>query len=126
MTQIEPHPSHTRVAPGVRLSTGVECRTPFPFLDGYGSPPSEAQLDEQQRSSSRGTAQLIEKARHRANDEALSAITSARAVLATTPEYTVQSDASGKRLLVPTRAIALGMAEYLEESYRRTHPADQS
>lgn len=68
MNQIEPYPSHTPAVPRVQLNTGVECRTPFPFLDGYGSTPSEAHVGEEQLSPARGTAQPTETTRSRANE----------------------------------------------------------
>jgi hypothetical protein len=68
---------------------------------------------------------LQDRARARADDEASAARTAARAALVATPEYSVESDATGKRLLVPTGAIARGMADYLDESYRRAHSDDE-
>ena len=35
------------------------------------------------------------------------------------PEYVVSDDASGKRLLIPARAIAAGMAAYLKAAFER-------
>lgn len=37
------------------------------------------------------------------------------------PEYIVSGDATGKRLLIPARAMAVGMLAYLKDAYARQH-----
>jgi hypothetical protein len=57
----------------------------------------------------------------RADTECRDAIEQARTALATTAEYVVSGDATGKRLLLPARAMAVGMLAHIEAAYKRNH-----
>ena len=50
------------------------------------------------------------------------AIADARERIPHLPEYDVSSDPSGKRLIVPVKAMAIGMLDHLLTSYKRTYP----
>lgn len=67
-------------------------------------------------------AEIIQRAMARANADARAALDAAHVAAPLVPEYSEQSDATGKRLLVPTGAIARGMATYLDGAFQRAHP----
>lgn len=57
----------------------------------------------------------------RADVEALEAMARARADLASAPEYVVSGDATGKRLILPVKAMAAGMLAHIEQAYESNH-----
>lgn len=65
---------------------------------------------------------LIHRARARADADILDALDAARATAATAPEYTTEDTPQGRTFLVPSRAMAAGMLEFLEAAYARAHP----
>lgn len=65
--------------------------------------------------------EIVARAEARADAEARVAIISARAALLNMPEY-IRSGVIGKALVVPVRAIAIGMLAHLEAAYIRANP----
>lgn len=57
----------------------------------------------------------------RADTECRDAIEQARVALTGAPEYVVSGDATGKRLIIPVRAMAIGMLAHIETAYARNH-----
>lgn len=69
-------------------------------------------------------ATIIERAKARADADAVKAMADARAALPTLPEYFATNGADGRtRNVIPVAAMARGMLAYLEEAYERNHRA---
>lgn len=66
---------------------------------------------------------MITDAKRLADEHCRRAI--ATAERATSPEYVRSDDATGKPLLIPARAMALGMLGHLKDAYERNHLADR-
>lgn len=64
---------------------------------------------------------IMHRARAQADADVLDAIDAARAQAAG-PEYTTEDTPTGRTFLVPSRAIAAGMLDFLEAAYARAHP----
>lgn len=68
--------------------------------------------------------ELVEAAKVRADGESRRGLIEAHRNLANVPEYVRTDDATGKRLLIPARATATGILEYLETAFRTNHPQE--
>lgn len=64
---------------------------------------------------------VVTTAARRADDEALMAMARARVDLPNAPEYIVSGDATGKRLIIPVKALATGMLAHIERAYAKNH-----
>jgi hypothetical protein len=65
--------------------------------------------------------EIIAAANARADADVAQGIRDLEQSVATSPEYKVGSDPSGKRLLSPARAMLVGMLGHLRTSYARHH-----
>lgn len=57
----------------------------------------------------------------KADEEAIFAMAQARAALPNAPDYVRSDDANGRKIVVPVRAMAVGMLAHIEQAFARNH-----
>lgn len=57
----------------------------------------------------------------KADTEALFAMEQAREALPKAPDYVRSDDANGRKIIIPVRAMAVGMLAHIEQAFARNH-----